>query len=90
MNKSKLFDKPQLLITIIGLSSLTTSLVIFIIMLFTSEKTFLENGEIDTITYNNALLAIYSIFACISILMLVWFFIRVFTYKLRIKETDIL
>ena len=88
MDKLRFFDRPQLTIAIVGVSSLMLSSILYIVMLFTAQVTYLENGDIDTLTYNPILFSIFGIFTLLHLLALVWFIIRAITYKKRAKEYD--
>jgi len=90
MNNKRLFDRPQLIIGIIGISAFFVATILYVVMLITADVTYLDNGEIDTLTYNPTLFSIRSIFSCIYLLALVWFVIRLITFKMRNKEEDLL
>jgi len=90
MNNKRLFDRPQLIIGIIGISAFFVATILYVVMLITANVTYLDNGEIDTLTYNPTLFSIRSIFSCIYLLALVWFVIRLITFKMRNKEEDLL
>lgn len=90
MKQNKLFDRPQLLISIIGLSSFVTGIILFVIMTFTAQVSYSESGAIETLTYHPTLMAIYSCLNLISFSALVWFVIRLITYRLRNKEQETL
>ena len=90
MNKSRYFDKYQLMIAIVAVAMAIISVILFIIMLLTSTITYDENGAISEIIYNNTLQMIYSIFFLGQLTALVWFIARTITYKMRIKEEDVL
>ena len=87
-NEKKFFDKPQLLITIIGVFAFVISIILFIIMFLTGTVTYKDNGTIDEIIYQPTLFSIYSVFILIHFLMLLWFILRAITFKLRIREED--
>lgn len=90
MNNKRLFDRPQLIIGIIGISAFFVATILYVVMLITANVTYLDNGEIDTLTYNPTLFSIRSIFSCIYLIALVWFVIRLITFKMRNKEEDLL
>jgi len=90
MNNKRLFDRPQLIIGIIGISAFFVATILYVVMLITADVAYLDNGEIDTLTYNPTLFSIRSIFSCIYLLALVWFVIRLITFKMRNKEEDLL
>jgi uncharacterized membrane protein len=88
MKRTRLFDKTQLIIAIIGVASFITTIVLYIPMFLTAEVYYNENGLVDKIEYNFIIQSIFSIFSILNILMLIWFIIRLITYKMRIKEED--
>ena len=90
MNKMKYFDKTQLLIVIIGLASLLMSFILFIVMLFTATPTYDENHILTDLTYNSIVLSIFAIFYLTHLVAVVWFVARSITYKMRVKEEDVL
>ena len=85
MNELKRFDKYQLLIAILSASSFALSMVFFFIMYFTAQIV-VEEGELQKIVYDSTLQGIYSFFLFAYILGSVWFFARLITYKMRLKE----
>ena len=88
MKRTRLFDKTQLIIAIIGVASFITTIVLYIPMFLTAEVYYNENGIVDKIEYNFIIQSIFSIFSILNFLMLIWFVIRLITYKMRIKEED--
>ena len=88
MNKSRYFDKYQLLIGITAVASMFIATVLFIVMVVTGTKVYDESGALVGITYNNVLQTIFAIFFLIQLTAIVWFVTRTITYKLRIKEED--
>ena len=89
MNKARYFDKCQLIIAIIGLSSMLISFVLFVVMTLTGTRVYDENGILTGITYNNVLQSIFTIFFLVQLIAMVWFIARSITYKMRVKEEDI-
>lgn len=89
MNKVRYFDKCQLIIAIIGLSSMLISFVLFVVMTLTGTRVYDENGILTGITYNNVLQSIFAIFFLVQLIVIVWFIARSITYKMRVKEEDI-
>ena len=89
MNKVRYFDKCQLIIAIIGLSSMLISFVLFVVMTLTGTRVYDENGILTGITYNNVLQSIFAIFFLAQLTAMVWFIARSITYKMRVKEEDI-
>ena len=90
MNKTRFFDKYQLIIGITAIGSILISTVLFFVMVLTATRTYDENGVIIGITYNNVLQTIFTIFFLVQLIAIVWFLARAITYKLRIKEEDYL
>lgn len=90
MNKLRFLDRPQLIIAITAVASLFISSILYIVSLITANVTYLDNGEIDTLTYNPTLFTIRGIFSLIHFLAVVWFIIRALTYRMRMKEYDLL
>lgn len=90
MNKPRYFDKYQLMIAIIAVATTLISTILFIVMLFTSTITYDESGVMSGIIYNNTLQMIYSMFLLAQLTAIVWFIARTITYKMRIKEEDVL
>ena len=88
MNKTRFFDKYQLIIGITAIGSILISTVLFFVMVLTATRTYDENGVIIGITYNNVLQTIFTIFFLVQLIAIVWFLARAITYKLRIKEED--
>ena len=88
MKKLKFFDRPQLIIAIIGVAAFALAVTIFIPMFLTGKVIYDENGVMQTIEYNLILQSLYSVFSFINILALVWFIARAITYKMRVKEED--
>ena len=89
MNKTRYFDKCQLIIAITGLSAMLVSFILYIIMVFTGTKIYDENGILTGITYNNVIQNIFAIFFLMQLIAMVWFIARSITYKMRVKEEDI-
>ena len=89
MNKARYFDKCQLIIAIIGLSSMLISFVLFVVMTLTGTRVYDENGILTGITYNNVLQSIFAIFFLVQLIAMVWFIARSITYKMRVREEDI-
>ena len=89
MNKTRYFDKCQLIIAIVGLSSMLISFVLFVVMTLTGTRVYDENGILTGITYNNVLQSIFTIFFLVQLIAMVWFIARSITYKMRVKEEDI-
>ena len=87
MNELKIFDKYQLLISIIAVASFILSIVFFFAMSFTSQTLVDEEG-MKTIVYNTTLQGLYSFFTFAHILGIVWFVGRIITFPLRKKEYD--
>ena len=88
MNRSRYFDKYQLLLGITAIGAMIISTILFIIMVITGTKVYDESGALVGITYNNVIQTIFVIFFLIQLTALVWFITRTITYKLRIKEED--
>ena len=88
MNKTRFFDRYQLIIGITAIGSILISTVLFFVMVLTATRTYDENGVIIGITYNNVLQTIFTIFFLVQLIAIVWFLARAITYKLRIKEED--
>ena len=89
MNKARYFDKCQLIIAIVGLSSMLISFVLFVVMTLTGTRVYDENGILTGITYNTVLQSIFTIFFLVQLIAMVWFIARSITYKMRVKEEDI-
>ncbi len=89
MNKSKYFDKYQLLLAIVTIASMIISTVLFIVMVITGTRIYDESGVLTGITYNNILQTIFMMFFLTQLIALVWFLVRTITYKMRLKEEDI-
>ena len=89
MNKSKYFDKYQLLLAIVTIASMIISTVLFIVMVITGTRVYDESGALTGITYNNILQTIFTMFFLTQLIALVWFLARTITYKMRLKEEDI-
>ena len=89
MNKSRYFDKYQLLLAIITAGGALVSFVLFIIMVLTGTRVYDENGALTGITYNNVLQTIFTMFFLTQLTALTWFIARTITYKMRVKEEDI-
>ena len=87
MNELKRFDRPQLMIGIIGIASFINATIFFVIMFITASVEVVD-GVIESITYNPILQSFYSIFLSMNLLCVVWFVIRLLTYRLRKKEAD--
>ena len=89
MNKARYFDKCQLIIAIVGLSSMLISFVLFVVMTLTGTRVYDESGILTDITYNTVLQSIFTIFFLVQLIAMVWFIARSITYKKRVKEEDI-
>ena len=89
MNKSKYFDKYQLLLAIVTIASMIISTVLFIVMVITGTRIYDESGALTGIIYNNILQTIFTMFFLTQLIALVWFLARTITYKMRLKEEDI-
>ena len=89
MNELKRFDRYQILIGIIAASCFLLSIIMFIIMVFTADVV-IEEGKIQTITYNFVLQNIYTFFTLAHILAAIWFIARLITFKLRKKEYELI
>ena len=89
MNKSRYFDKYQLIIAITALSSALVSFVLFVVMVLTGTRVYDESGALTGITYNNIIQTIFTVSFLIQLIALVWFIARTITYKMRLKEEDI-
>ena len=90
MNRSKYFDKCQLILAITAVAATLISGVFFIIMLITATPIYDETGAIADITYNYNIQMICSIFFLTELTALTWFIARTITYKMRMKEEDAL
>ena len=90
MNRFKFFDRPQLLISIIGIASLSVSSILLVTMVLTGEAVYLEDGTVDYVIYNSVISNLHTFFVVIHLLMVTWFAARAITYKMRKKEADIL
>ena len=90
MNKSKIFDRYQILITIIGLSALLVAVIMFVVMLFTATPIYDENHILTDLKYNYVIQMVFTIFYLGHLIALLWFVTRLLTYKLRMKEEDAL
>ena len=90
MNNLKYLDRYQLIIIIVGIASFAASMVAFIVMLITATVVYNESGAIDSLAYNDIAVTIYGVFMLTHLTALTWFLARTLTYKLRIKEEDVL
>ena len=88
MNRTKYLDRYQLLIAIIGLSTLLIAVALYVVMIFTATVTYNESGAIDTITYIAPLQIVQACFVLIHMAAAAWFIIRSITYRARINEED--
>ncbi len=87
MNNRKLFDKCQIILMMISIPSLIISLVLNVFLMNTATKQIIEEKEV--IVYNPYFQSFFLIFYFIHLTALIWFVIRLFTYKLRSKESNI-
>lgn len=90
MNELKRFDRPQLMIGIIGIACFINSIILFLVMFLTATVNYDSEGHMESLTYNPVLQSLYSIFALGNILALTWFVIRLVTFRMRKKEYDAL
>ena len=90
MHELKRFDRPQLMIGIVGIACFINSIVFFVVMFLTATVNYNEAGQMESLSYNPVLQSLYSIFALGNILALVWFLIRLLTFRMRKKEEDAL
>ena len=90
MNRAKYFDKCQLILAIVAVAATLMSTIFFIVMLITATPSYDETGAISEITYNYNIQMIYSIFFLTQLTALTWFIARTITYKMRMKEEDVL
>ena len=90
MNKLKYFDKYQLIIGIVAIASMIVATIVFIVMVVTGTPTYDESGALTGITYNNVLQTIFIMIFLIQSIAVVWFIFRTITYKLRVKEEDVI
>ena len=89
MNNTKFFDKPQLLIAIIGILTFFASFVLFLII--SNQQIVYQNESGETyVAHNGVLYSLLYVFVFAHLLMLIWFVIRAITYRLRTKEKDVL
>ena len=89
MNKLKFFDRPQLLIAIIGVASLALTVIIYLAMFITAQIVYNEQGIVETMIYDKTLQNLYTAFNGVHLLMVTWFIARAITFKLRQKEADL-
>ena len=89
MNKFKYFDRPQLLISIVGVSAFAISLIIYVIMFLTAQVIYSDEGVMENMIYNETLQNIYTLFLAIHLGAVTWFIARSITFKRRKKEADI-
>ena len=90
MNKSRYLDRYQYLLAIIGIASLAVSMVFFFVMLFTATPTYAETGELVDLQYNNTIQIIHACTVLIHLTVSVWFISRTITFKMRLKEEELL
>lgn len=88
MDKTKFFDRTQLLLAISAIASFFIFIILFIVMSTTAETIYTEEGLVDHLVYNNVLESIFSIFVFIHLMMLTWFIARSITFRLREKEAE--
>ena len=90
MNKTKFLDRYQLILAIVAIATTLISTVLFIIMLVTATPVRDETGALQEITYIYPLQMVYSIFFLLQLTAITWFIARSITYKMRLKEKDVL
>ena len=88
MNKSRYFDKYQLLLGITTLISMFVATSLFVAMVLTGTRVYDESGALTGITYNNVLQTIFTMFFLTQLIALTWFIARSITYKMRVKEEE--
>ena len=84
----KLFDKYQKIITITGLACFALSSIFYVWMVITATPLYDESELIVGYDYQVVPNSLYSIFAFLHIACVVWFVIRLLTYKTRLKEYE--
>lgn len=89
MMKPKPFDLYQRIIVIVGIISFTLSIIFYVWMISTAEPQYVMDADIiEGYTYAPIPSALYSIFTFLNLTMIVWFVLRLITYKMRLKEYE--
>lgn len=89
MMKPKFFDKYQLIIAIIGIASFVLSIIFYFWMISTATPQYVMDADIiEGYTYALVPSSLYSIFASIHFITVVWFIVRSITFKSRLKEYE--
>ena len=86
MKENRLFDRYQLILIIAAIAMLTTSFIVFVPMYLTATVQYDEAGVVETIVYNRVLQGLYGAFFLLHLIALLWFILRLATFKLRKKE----